>query len=202
MTDTFLVQMSGFLLLAFTAIASLDGLYLHLYKFKLYRHPQSLFEHKLHTLNAVLFPGSVFCLFTSWGVGLVLWAGVVLTLLTFAIELRDVWCEPESRAWQGGLTGFESFLHFAMGLLRCAFSCFILASRSSAAWNMNAVNADFANASSSNPWAVALNLPQWLEVAALAIVASGIGIAILHIVLIFVGHQQVKLFSGSGVSTQ
>ncbi|MBP8196847.1 MAG: hypothetical protein KAY55_06715, partial [Deltaproteobacteria bacterium] len=44
-----------FSLLLFTTIAGVDGLYFHLYRYRLYARPASLYEHKLHTVNAVLF---------------------------------------------------------------------------------------------------------------------------------------------------
>ena len=180
MSESLLVQFSGLLLLLFTAIASIDGLYLHLYKYRLHEQPESIFEHKLHTVNAVLFPFTVVCLFTPWGVGWVLWAGVLLTAVTFGAELRDVWCEPASRAKVGGLTGFESFLHFAMGLLRCAYSCLIFASRPAAAWQLNAEPLSSVSL---------VQIPFWLQSAAWIIAGTGVGVALLHVVLMQRGQK-------------
>ena len=48
---------------AFMVLATYDGAYLHLWKFELFNHEESRFEHKTHTIRAILFPPIVWLLF-------------------------------------------------------------------------------------------------------------------------------------------
>jgi len=42
-------------LILFSFVAGFDGIYFHFYKYRLYARAESLYEHKMHTLSAVLF---------------------------------------------------------------------------------------------------------------------------------------------------
>ena len=63
-----------------TTIAGVDGLYFHLYRYRLYARPASRYEHKLHTINAVLFVPQVVLLFCLQVSGLWLWLSLSLRL--------------------------------------------------------------------------------------------------------------------------
>ncbi len=121
----------------FTAIAGVDGLYFHLYRFKLYARPQSIYEHKLHTINAVLFVPQVILLFLVQGGGLWLWLLLGLFLTTVAVEVTDVLCEEDSRRDIGGLSSVEYLMHFLMAGLRFGWVIPMLFGLPSEAWHLS-----------------------------------------------------------------
>lgn len=51
------------LLIAYSILALFDGVFLHLYKYRLYEHKESKFEHLTHTVRAILFTGILIALF-------------------------------------------------------------------------------------------------------------------------------------------
>lgn len=125
------------LLACFLSIACIDGLYLHLFKFKLYAREESKKEHLLHTLNTCLFPWTIYFVFLTEFKGLFLWFGVLLTVASYIIEFVDVFEEDKSRKWMGGLPNYEYALHFATGLLRASYTTLILASKPVADWSLS-----------------------------------------------------------------
>ena len=76
-----------FCLILFTTIAGVDGLYFHLYRYRLYARPASLYEHKLHTVNAVLFVPQIVLLVCLRAQGLWLWLLLGLFATTVAVEV-------------------------------------------------------------------------------------------------------------------
>ena len=121
-------------LLAFTVIASIDGLYFHLYRYRLYRRPDSFYEHRLHTMNAVLFVPLTALLYCTQPLGL--WRALALLLFgaSVAIEILDVRCEQASRRTLGGLTTTEYLMHFLMSGLRFGSMLPLLCSGSLQQW--------------------------------------------------------------------
>jgi hypothetical protein len=105
-------------LVAFSLLAALDGLYLHLFCYRLHERPESRREHLLHTAGAVLFTPALLLIFILPSSGLILWTGVVLVALGTVIEVLDAGVEKESRAGIGGMTPFESALHVVLTTLR------------------------------------------------------------------------------------
>ena len=108
-------------LILFLTVASTDGLYFHLYKYRLYALPASRYEHLLHTINSGLLPPQVYLMFCVRPAGAWLWVTLGLTLFSFAIEILDVLGEKDSRAALGGLSPAESAMHFFMGVMRSAY---------------------------------------------------------------------------------
>jgi hypothetical protein len=154
-------------LVLFTAIAGVDGLYFHLYKYKLYARPQSRYEHRLHTINSVMFVPLTALLFCAAPAGLFLWLGLLLFLGSLLIEILDVLCEPASRRDLGGLIASEYLMHFLMSGLRFGAIVPLLSSPPPAAWL---------------PSSTALGArPFWLLLLGAWIALPGIGIAALHI---------------------
>lgn len=157
-------------LLAFTGIASIDGLYFHLYRYRLYQRPESLYEHRLHTLNAVLFVPLTALVFCTQPLGL--WR--VLALLLFGasvgIEILDVRCEEASRRTLGGLTTTEYLMHFLMSGLRFGSMLPLLCSGSLQQWL---------------PGQTALAArPLWLALFGACVTAPAVPIAALHVYLL------------------
>lgn len=133
-----LLWTSAVLLVVFTLMATADGLYLHLYRLRLHRRARSIYEHRLHTINALLFPPLGFLLFCLQPAGLWLWAGAALLVATLAVEIVDVRCEYASRADIGGLSRNEYLLHFLMSALRSAAVVPLLVSAPQEAWSPGA----------------------------------------------------------------
>ena len=106
------------LLFAFLAIASVDGFYFHIYKYRLYRRRDSQREHGMHTINALLLPLCVAPLVLADAHGAWLWAAVAVNAGAFVIESVDVFSENTSRRALGGLTRTEYWMHFTMSGLR------------------------------------------------------------------------------------
>jgi len=92
-------------------LATYDGLYLHLFKFGLFNREESIFEHKTHTVRAILFPLIVWFLFineTSF-VGFLM--GLTFVFLDLIVLGIDAYSEKESRSFMGGLPRWEYIVH-------------------------------------------------------------------------------------------
>lgn len=156
-------------LLLFTTIAGVDGLYFHLYRYRLYARPASRYEHKLHTVNAVLFVPQVVLLFCLQVGGLWLWLSLALFGITLAVEVTDVLCEEASRRDLGGLTRVEYLMHFLMAGLRFGWVMPLLFGRPGAAWSM---------AQTAIGWN-----SLWLIITGASIAIPAVAIAAIHVVL-------------------
>ena len=132
-------NLSAVLLAAFAGLSAVDGLYIHLWSYRLHARADSRTEHLLHTGRAVLFPAILWLLYRGDPAGWILWTGVSLALLDTILELADVGSEPASRADLGGLGAVEAVLHAALITLRSASVVLILAARPSSAWDLSAV---------------------------------------------------------------
>ncbi len=157
-------------LVLFTTIAGVDGLYFHLYRYRLYARPASLYEHKLHTINAVLFVPQVVLLFCLQGSGLWMWLSLLLFVATVAVEVTDVLCEEASRRDLGGLTRIEYLMHFLMAGLRFGWVMPLLFGRPAQVWSL---------AETSLGWS-----PLWLLLVGASIALPAVVIAAIHVVLV------------------
>lgn len=153
----------------FTLAASVDGLYLHLWRYRLHARPDSRTEHWLHTANALLFPPLTYLLLSVEPLGLFRWLALALLLLTLLCEALDVLCERRSRASLGGLTQHEYLLHFLMSGLRGAGVAPLLLVAPLWAW------APGVTALAPRPW--------WCALFSLCLIVPGIAIAALHLLL-------------------
>ena len=133
-----LVVASSLILLAFAVLSAVDGIYLHLIRYRLHANPSSYREHLFHTVRAVLFAPILVTLFTSVTGGALLWLGVALVLADQIAELLDMWSERDSRAPSGGLSSLEYTLHVALTTLRSAAIVLALAARPAVAWALDA----------------------------------------------------------------
>ena len=125
-------------LMIFGGVAAVDGLYLHLWKYRLYARPESRRGHKLHTAQGALFVLVVFFLFYQDFGGLALWAGVLFLALEQVVEILDVLDERDSRASLGGLSSTEYALHAVAITARTAAVALALAAKPMSAWGMDA----------------------------------------------------------------
>lgn len=106
-----LFYLATFCLILFMILATYDGFFLHIWKFQLFNREESAFEHKTHTIRAVLFPLIIWFLFlneTSW-IGFLL--GISLVLIDLIVLGIDAYSEQESRSFMGGLPKWEYIIH-------------------------------------------------------------------------------------------
>jgi len=117
--------LSATFLILFMLLATYDGLYLHLWKYELFKRKESVFEHKTHTIRAILFPLIVWLLFInkddiSFYLGLLF---IVIDLITLGI---DAYSEKESRQFMNGLPKWEYIIHlFSNGFHFSAIALFL-----------------------------------------------------------------------------
>ncbi|WP_321978121.1 hypothetical protein [Aureibaculum sp. 2210JD6-5] len=96
-------------------LATYDGFYLHIWKYELFNQKESIFEHKTHTIRAILFPLIVWFLFLDTST-IGFWVGITLVLLDLVVLGIDAHVEGDSRKFMGGLPQWEYIIHlFANG---------------------------------------------------------------------------------------
>ena len=147
--DPYTIQMSAVVCLAlFGILGAFDGIYFHLIKYKLHRHPPAQFEHKLHTFRGFLFVPIV-ALFFYWNVaGPLLWLGIGLLLVDFIAEIIDIAVEKEARSELGGISSAEAAIHVTATGFRMAALAMIMVSKPIAAYDW-----------AINPWALQPHAP-------------------------------------------
>ncbi|WP_299333427.1 hypothetical protein [uncultured Psychroserpens sp.] len=124
-----LYYLSSLCLIFFMVLATYDGFYLHIWKYELFNKKESLFEHKTHTIRAILFPLIICFLFIntvypwSFYIGLSL---VILDLITLGI---DAYVENDSRAFMNGLPKWEYIIHLFSNSFHFAAIILIIATR-------------------------------------------------------------------------
>ncbi len=128
---------SGAALALFMFLAALDGVYLHLWRYRLYARPASRAEHRLHTIGAVLFVVTLPRLLLWQSGGWLLWSGIGLLAIDLGVELADMGIERRSRADLGGLSSFEYILHVVMVSARVAALTLALVARPAEAWSLD-----------------------------------------------------------------
>jgi hypothetical protein len=126
------------LLAVFSLLATIDGVWLHLWKLRLHSRPESWWEHVWHTARSVLAVPIVFALFATVSGGALLWAGVAAVAVDQLFESLDVASERDARRGLGGLSRFEYGLHLVLTTLRAAGVTAVLLSRPPEAWALDA----------------------------------------------------------------
>lgn len=101
---------STVLLLLFAILALYDGFYLHIFKYRLYEHNESKFEHLMHTYRAVLFPLIVYCLCLGHSFSVFL-LGILFVIFDIVVLGVDAFVEKDSRVFMGGLPRWEYIVH-------------------------------------------------------------------------------------------
>jgi hypothetical protein len=108
---------AALLLAAFLPLAAYDGIYLHLWRYRLFARAESRREHFVHTAA-------------------LLWIAVGLVAIAQLVALADLVSERDSRASLGGLSTTEYLLHVVIMSLRTASIALILAARPEGAWSL------------------------------------------------------------------
>lgn len=102
---------STILLSAFALLAVIDGFYLHIFKYQLFNHKESKFEHLTHTIRAILFPLIVYFLFITQNCQTSFYLGILLVVMDVIVLGIDAFVEKDSRNFMGGLPKWEYILH-------------------------------------------------------------------------------------------
>jgi hypothetical protein len=141
-------------------VGALDGLYFHLWKFRLYARPQSRTEHLTHTVRACLLGPILWLAFVAPRLDLL----VMLVAVDTVVVLADVWLETESRRDLGGIPRAEYVVHVVANTLHTGAMTLAMA-----VWWVS-------------PGA---QVPDLLHGIAEALVACTVPVALLHVLLIF-----------------
>ncbi|MFK7750438.1 MAG: hypothetical protein AB8B65_18755 [Kordia sp.] len=123
-----LYYLSTLCLLLFMVLATYDGFYLHIWKYELFSREESIFEHKTHTVRAILFPLIVWLLFINTD-AISFWISVVLIGIDFVVLGIDAYAEGDSRKSIGGLPKWEYILHLFANSFHFAAIFLLLATK-------------------------------------------------------------------------
>ncbi|MFS4493132.1 hypothetical protein [Maribacter sp. 2308TA10-17] len=116
-------------LVLFMLLATYDGFYLHIWKYRLFDREESLFEHKTHTIRAILFPLIIWLLFINEANFSLFLTGIALVVLDMAVLAIDAYHEKESRSFMGGLPTWEYIVHLFANALHFSAIILVLALR-------------------------------------------------------------------------
>lgn len=125
------------LLVLFCILGIFDGLYFHIYKYKLHLVPEARREHAIHTIRGFIFVPIALLLFVFNTGGPLLYLGIVLVVLDAYLELIDILEEKRSRAPLGGITPEESAIHVFASSFKFAAVTLVLTTKSveNFSWN-------------------------------------------------------------------
>ena len=168
-----LQTISGILFLLFGGLAFFDGVYLHLWRFRLFAWRESRREHALHTVRAILYPLTIYLMLAIEARGFWLYVGVFVALIDLIFQGWDLFEERKARRGFGGLSAFEYALHVWLTGIHMAALTAAICARSVADWTLHA------SITSTNP---ALS-PLGIEIAWF-LLPGAIVVAILHAALL------------------
>ncbi len=122
-----LFYLASICLVLFMILATYDGFYLHIWKYALFNREESIFEHKTHTIRAVLFPIIVWLLFINETSLIGFLIGISLVALDLVVLGIDAYSEKESRSFMGGLPKWEYIVHLFANAFHFAAIILVLA---------------------------------------------------------------------------
>jgi hypothetical protein len=169
-----------YLLLLWNGVGAIDGIYNHLYRYRLYAHASSFTEHISHTLLALgLALTSTMLIFVEMGkVGFAFFLAIQVFVLI--LTFWDGSIEFASRAPLGGFPRHEYLVHTAIFLLHGAFVWAVVA-------NVNQLV--HGSGFGAFRWP---SLPTFLLYNAVAFVVGGLVMLFLHVYLLRVGYREIK----------
>ena len=129
-----LFDLSALFLIGFSLLSLVDGLYFHLYKFRLHARAETRREHWAHTARALLFIPTLLLVLAGTTSGWLLWLGVMAIAVDLGATIADLILERKARQFQGGLPGYEEKLHIVLSVLHVGAIASSLAARPAAAW--------------------------------------------------------------------
>lgn len=163
-----LQNLAAALMVVFAGLAFFDGVYLHLWRYRLFERDDTRREHILHTLRAMLFPVWLYLLFGVRSFGWALIAAVAVAGLDLLVQMGDMWEESRARKRFGGLSRGEYILHVWLTAIHSVGLALTLVARPVGDYSAPFALAPAANFSNEVTW---LLLP------------GAIGIAALHVIL-------------------
>jgi len=155
-------------------LATYDGVYLHLWKYELFNREESLFEHKVHTIRAILFPLIVYLLFMNTG-PIAFWIGLALVTLDLVVLGIDAYVEDESRSFMNGLPKWEYILHLFSNSFHFAAIVLLIATRINIGESGIAYSSEF----------LSVSVFETVQFVAKNILPGAIVLAFLHVILSF-----------------
>lgn len=108
------------LMIAAGTIGSIDGLYYHLYKFRLFERRTSRLEEVTHLIRFATFATGLWILAGHRPAGGWFWALAAIFTVEFVDSMTDVICEPRSRRDLGGIPPVEYAVHMCAGMATAA----------------------------------------------------------------------------------
>lgn len=169
--NTTLMTISSGILFLFLILSLVDGIYFHLWKFRLQERDDSKFEHLTHTMRALLFIPTLILFYLFGATGLILWLGVAVLAADFIFEVLDILNERKSRATLGGLSSAEYLVHILLTTLRIAAFTLMFVALPLEAWHLQS--------------SVTLQLPELSKFLAIQALPGAIFVSVLHVYLIF-----------------
>jgi len=131
------IGVGAFFFLLHALVASIDGVYFHLKKYKLHTYEDTFMEHVTHTLRTWTMVFASVLLFATNTGGLLLWAAMLVLIIDLAVETWDVLIERDSRQRFGGLSSAEYLVHaHSIFLYAVAWTLGFLA-KPAAAWSLS-----------------------------------------------------------------
>ncbi len=158
-------------LLLFGIIGIIDGFYYHLWKFNLYKHKETKFEHITHTLRASLFLAMLFIFFLDDYGGKVFLLGVVLVVIDIVILIIDLIIEGDSREKLGGLPHKEYIVHVIANALHFTAIALVLVAKPLEFWHLEA------------PKYLGRNFPEFTHLVAQNLIPGVTLLVLFHILL-------------------
>ncbi len=166
--------LSTLCLLLFMLLATYDGFYLHIFKYELFNHRESQFEHNLHAARAILFPIIVWFLFID-ATHIGFWIAMTAVFIDLIVLGIDAYYEKDSRTFMGGLPTSEYIIHLFANSFHFAAIILIIASKVNISNNqIQLILSNDDNIGTSFMQFVAIN-----------IIPGAIILAILHVLLSF-----------------
>ncbi len=176
------------ILLLYSGIGTIDGIYNHLYRYRLYAHASSFIEHLSHTFLSLGLALTVAMLvFVDMGtVGFAFLLGI--QALSVLNTLWDVSLELKSRAPLRGFPVHEYVLHTVIFLLHGAFIWAVIA---------NADQLVHGAGFGILRWPP---LPSFLLSNAVVLMIGGLAMFVVHVYLLRVGYQAIKTIPSGPVA--
>jgi len=166
--------LSALFLVLFMLLATYDGLYLHLWKYELFKKEESIFEHKTHTVRAILFPLIVWLLFMNKD-NFSFYVGISLVFIDLVVLAIDAYSEKDSRQFMGGLPKWEYIIHlFSNGFHFAAIALFLGTRIKLSEYGLS-LRTNFIDS----------NAQELLDFISVNIIPGAIIMALLHLILIF-----------------
>jgi len=170
-----LFYLSSAFLILFMLLATYDGLYLHIWKYELFNKKESEFEHKTHTIRAILFPLIIWFLFINTQNPLSFYLGLCLVLLDLITLGLDAYSEDDSRKFMNGLPKWEYIIHLFSNSFHFASIALIISARLT-------INDGILSLTTYLPQSFGKDM---MLIIAVNIIPGSILLALIHVILIF-----------------